>query len=81
MHLNAAGMQDYCQRYGENIFNVCQTQEPPRPLSGSTLDTIRKAMEESISLEQLEEKRKWRSRRLAALAIHKMNMQKQDSTD
>ncbi len=74
MHLNATGMQDYCERYGENIHTVCKTQEPPRPLKGSTLETVRQAMEEKVPLDQLEERRKWRDNRLAALAIHKMSM-------
>lgn len=78
MHLNATGMQDYCQRYGENILAVCKTQEPARPLSGPTLETVSKAMEEKVPLEGLEERRRWRDNRLAALAIHKMNMQKKE---
>lgn len=77
MHLNATGMQDYCERYGDNILNVCETQKPRR-LSGSTLETVRKAMEEKVPLDKLEERRQWRDNRLAALAIHKMNMQKEE---
>ena len=30
MHLNAAGMGDYCQCYGENIVTVCESEAPPR---------------------------------------------------
>lgn len=80
MHLNATGVQDYCERYGDNILTVCKTQEPPRPLKGSTLETIRKAMEEKVPLDQLEERRRWRDNRLAALAIHKMNVEQRKPT-
>lgn len=78
MHLNATGMQDYCERYGDNILTVCRTQEPPRPLSGTTLETVRQAMERRVPLDKLDERRKWRDSRLAALAIHKMNVQKSE---
>ena len=80
MHLNAAGMNNYCQLYGDNILTVCKTQEPARPLSGPTLDTISKAMEEKVPLDGLEERRRWRDNRLAALAIHKINMQKKEGS-
>ena len=41
MHLNATGMQQYCELYGENITRVCETQAPAHSLSGPTLETIR----------------------------------------
>jgi hypothetical protein len=78
MHLNATGIQDYCEQYGDNILTVCKTQEPPRPLSGPTLETVCKAMEKEVPLDRLEERRRWRDNRLAALAIHKMNLQKEE---
>lgn len=78
MHLNATGMQEYCQLYGDNIVTVCRTQEPPRPLSGTTLETVSQAMEGKVPLDKLNERRKWRDNRLAALAIHKMNVQKKE---
>lgn len=40
MHLNAQGMQNYCELYGENITNVCSTQSP-RSLTGDTLEVVR----------------------------------------
>ena len=40
MHLNARGMRDYCQLYGENITAVCNTQSPARSLTGDTLDKV-----------------------------------------
>lgn len=41
MHLNAQGMKNYCELYGDNILKVCETQTPSRLLtSGQTLETI-----------------------------------------
>ena len=74
MHLNATGIKDYCQRYGANIVTVCETQVPPRPLSGPTLDIIKDAMEGAVPIDKLDERRKWRDNRLAALAIHKKSV-------
>lgn len=81
MHLNATGMNNYCQLYGDNILTVCKTQEPARALSGPTLETVSKAMEGRVPLDRLEERRRWRDKRLAALAIHKMNMQKKEDSE
>ena len=40
MHLNAQGMQNYCELYGENITNICSAQSP-RSLTGDTLEVVR----------------------------------------
>ena len=77
MHLNATGIEDYCQRYGANIVTVCETQVPPRPLSGQTLEIIKDAMEGAVPIDKLDERRKWRDNRLAALAIHKKSVLKE----
>ena len=39
MHLNANGVKQYCDLYGRNIEEVCETQNV-RSLSGETLDSI-----------------------------------------
>ena len=93
MHLNATGMQQYCELYGENITRVCETQSQAHSLSGPTLETIRGigrslsmlliyiylvAMEAHTPLESLNERRKWRDERLASLAAHKKEMNKND---
>lgn len=70
MHLNADGIKDYCMKYGANIHAVCDSQCSSRPLSGSTLDVVKEAMEKKIPVEQLTARRKWRDSRLAALAVH-----------
>ena len=82
MHLNANGIEDYCKRYGENILTVCKTQEPPRPLDGPVLDAVKKDMEKLVPLEKLDERRKWRDNRLAALAVlmKKMDIAEKEQT-
>ena len=68
MHLNADGVEDYCKKYGANILNICESQSPSRPLSGSTLDVMKEAMERKVPFEHLNARRRWRDSRLAALA-------------
>lgn len=82
MHLNANGIEDYCKRYGANIVTVCETQSPPRPLDGPVLDSIKKDMERSVPLDKLDERRKWRDDRLAALAVlmRKMSVSEKETT-
>jgi L-gulonate 3-dehydrogenase len=74
MHLNATGIQHYCELYGEGITGICETQTTPRSLSGPAMETIKSAMESKIPLESLNERRQWRDKRLAALALHKKEM-------
>ena len=69
MHLNANGIEDYCKRYGANIQTVCETQTPPRPLDGPVLETVKEDMEKRVPLDKLDDRRKWRDDRLAALAV------------
>eukprot|EP00731_Ephydatia_muelleri_P032089 Em0023g596a len=75
IHLNANGVEDYCHRYGANITTVCESEAPPRPLSGPTLETLSASLCSKIPLEKLEERRKWRDARLGALAAHKRDME------
>jgi hypothetical protein len=50
------------------MVKICEEQVKPRPLRGETLEKAKKIMEEKIPLDQIEERRKLRDRRLAALA-------------
>ncbi|KAK3747778.1 hypothetical protein QZH41_008805 [Actinostola sp. cb2023] len=78
MHLNANGIRDYCDRYGANIEKVCQEQGGPRPLTGATLDRLEEDFNRVVPLDKLDERRKWRDERLAALMVHKMEQQKKE---
>ena len=74
-----AGVDDYCKRYGENITRVCETQSSARELKGPTCQQIHTAMCRQTPVENLPERRAWRDRRLAALALHKKEEEKKDS--
>ena len=50
-----------------------------RQLSGSTLETVKQAMEARVPLDKLEERRKWREARLGALAVHKKAMEAKEN--
>ena len=78
MHLNANGIDDYCQRYGTNIVTVCESQTPPRPLTEPTVSVLREYLERIVPLENLSARRQWREGRLAALAKHKRDMESRE---
>lgn len=46
MHLNAKGVREYCELYGDNIKRVCDAQTPARTITtGPTLDTVQGILE------------------------------------
>jgi len=67
-HLNAEGLLNYCERYGEMIHGVASTFGPTPRFDGSVLKTISSDLMERIPLEKLEERRRWRDERLSELA-------------
>eukprot|EP00112_Aurelia_sp_Birch-Aquarium-sp1_P023394 Seg696.1 transcript_id=Seg696.1/GoldUCD/mRNA.D3Y31 product=Lambda-crystallin protein_id=Seg696.1/GoldUCD/D3Y31 len=67
IHLNAAGVKDYCERYGSNIEKICTEEGGPRPLKGETAEKIHNAMCDVIPVEKLDERRKWRDTKLGEL--------------
>jgi len=76
-HLNAEGMRNYCERYGETIWNVSQTYGAIpewRQPQGPQASNICEQLEQMTPLEDLEKRRKWRDERLTALAVLKQNM-------
>ena len=73
------GIRDYCERYGANIKDVCEEQGGPRTLAGETLDKLEKVLDESIPLDQLNQRRNLRDKRLAALAQHKKQQNNENS--
>ena len=77
MHLNAGGILDYCVKYGSNIEKICENQSGSRQLHGSnTARVIHDAMcKTSVPVDNLDERRTWRDKRLAALAVHQAGQQ------
>lgn len=74
MQLNANGVIDYCQKYGENLKKICLEQQElgARELSGPTLDTVSTYLNSKIPIDKLEERRAWRDDWLKAIAREKL---------
>merc|ERR1712002_540178 len=75
IHLNAEGTQNYCDRYGQTIFDVSSDLGPiPTGWKQETEEDkaevaqLHEAMYQVIPIEKLDERRVWRDKRLAALA-------------
>merc|ERR1712071_737409 len=77
-HLNAEGMDNYCQRYGETIFRVSKTLGEVSLFEGASLENVDKQLCDMIPVEQLAKRRDWRNARLSALAKLKQEMDAAD---
>lgn len=67
-HLNANGFLDYCNRYGNGIYNVTETFGPNPRIEGETAKKIHDDLCKAVPLEKLAERRAWRDENLATLA-------------
>jgi len=86
IHLNADGTQNYVDRYGETIYNVSQdlgdiptgwrqdTEEDKKETA-----SLHSTMCSTIPLEDLNSRRVWRDKRLAALAKLKRDMEQSEA--
>lgn len=74
MHLNAEGMSNYLDRYGPTIRTVSNTFGPNPTFIGPGAEKIAKQMNEMIPLDQLEERRRLRDSKVAALSKLKKDM-------
>lgn len=73
-HLNAAGMEEYFEKYSKGIYDVSATMGPPPKMEGATARLITEELTRAIPVEKLEERRKWRDQRLIALSQLKKKM-------
>eukprot|EP01117_Protostelium_nocturnum_P007327 TRINITY_DN2620_c0_g1_i1.p1 TRINITY_DN2620_c0_g1~~TRINITY_DN2620_c0_g1_i1.p1 ORF type:complete len:347 (-),score=135.36 TRINITY_DN2620_c0_g1_i1:32-1072(-) len=70
--LNAPlGVQDYATRYSGNMFKLAQQQSEPRQWSDKVVSTVDSARRELLSVDQLQQRAKWRDSRLMGLLNHK----------
>lgn len=67
-HLNAAGLGDYLERYGEGIYKVILDCEKILPIEGEGAQQIIDAMFRQVPSEKLAEKREFREKCLIELA-------------
>lgn len=67
-HLNAVGVGDYMERYGEGIWNVSKECQPLLRIEGEALQQVVDSMIREVPLDKLAEKRAWRDQCLIELA-------------
>lgn len=86
IHLNAEGTQNYCDRYGETIYNVSSDLGPiPTGWKQETekdkaeVAALEATMCSTVPLEDLYKRRVWRDKRLAALAKLKRDMEREEA--
>lgn len=68
-HLNAEGFVNYCERYSKTIYAVSKTfNETLIKMEGPLVNDIAKQLEETVPLDKLQERRKWRDMCLTKLS-------------
>jgi len=76
-HLNANGVEEYAHKYNQGYLNVCKDLKPaPSWESPELLAKVKMQLEAMVPLDQLEERRRYRDVRLAALTKLKKDMDK-----
>jgi len=86
IHLNAEGTQNYCDRYGQTIFDVSSDLGPvPTGWKQETeadkaeVASLHESMIKDIPIEDLYKRRVWRDKRLAALAKLKRDLDREEN--
>lgn len=67
-HLNAEGLSDYLERYGEGIYKVSLECDSIMPIEGEAAQQIIDAMVRQVPLEHMADKRAWRNKCLMELS-------------
>ena len=70
-------MLDYCDRFGDMIYEVCTQFGPIPKLGGETAEKIFNELSKEAPVDKLVERRRWRDARLAGLAKLKNEMEKE----
>lgn len=73
MHLNADGMEDYCERYKAGMYDVSADLKGVPAFEGDTLETIAKDFRQRIPKASIPEHREKREQMLAELSSLKKN--------
>ncbi|PSN40144.1 Lambda-crystallin [Blattella germanica] len=73
-HLNAEGMESYCDRYSKTIYDVSMTSGPVPKFEGPLVKEINKQLCEKVPIEKLPERRAWRDECLTKLSVLKKEM-------
>ncbi|KAL1117550.1 hypothetical protein AAG570_003865 [Ranatra chinensis] len=70
-HLNAEGMENYCERYCNSMYAVCQTMKPTPKFEGRLVKEISDQLSERTPIGELQARRAWRDSCLTKLATLK----------
>ncbi|CAH1407982.1 unnamed protein product [Nezara viridula] len=73
-HLNAEGMENYCERYSKSMYAVCQTMKPAPKFEGPLVNTLMDQLSEKTPVNQLQKRRAWRDNCLTQLSILKKKL-------
>lgn len=86
IHLNAEGTQNYCDRYGQTIYEVSSDLGPiPTGWKQETesdkaeVAALQAAMCDTVPVEELYRRRVWRDKRLAGLAKLKRDLDREEA--
>lgn len=72
--LNADGFADYCERYGQAIYDVSLTQTDITKMTVEDCQEIDRQLQEQVANSQIPERRQWRDENLAQLAMFKKKL-------
>lgn len=67
-HLNAEGMENYCERYAKTIYAVSETMGPTPKMEGPQMKEVAKQLGQMCPIEKLPERRAWRDASLTKLS-------------
>lgn len=70
-HLNAEGMESYCDRYSKTIYDVSVTSGPVPKFEGPLVKEINEQLCAKVPIEKLPERRAWRDACLTKLSVLK----------
>ncbi|XP_067010564.2 lambda-crystallin [Anabrus simplex] len=73
-HLNAEGMENYCERYANTMYSVSQTIGPIPKFEGPVVQQMHKELCKMTPIEKLAERRAWRDACLTHLSQLKKKM-------
>ncbi|XP_025099022.1 lambda-crystallin-like [Pomacea canaliculata] len=73
-HLNAAGIENYLQRYGDFIYRMQASMGEAGLMGGQLAEDVQKVLEADTPLDHIPCRRRWKDVRLAALAKLKQDL-------
>ncbi|KAK7492013.1 hypothetical protein BaRGS_00016677 [Batillaria attramentaria] len=80
-HLNATGIEGYLKTYGPMMYRLQSSMGETGPIGGQLAQDIQDALVVHTPLNALNERRRWREMRMAALAKLKQDMDRLDEQE